>query len=120
MQKCIRPCVQTATKEDEHALHLILPEVLEIIKKRTDQHTSFNLTKLRRSISGYSEGTSVDHSGVFGGTQRRCIKIPRSIVDKDLLDLIDKGIKIEKVHEKFPGNLHGTFNFIIIYLVLLE
>ncbi len=62
----------------------------------------------------------IDHSGVFGGTQRRCIKIPRSIVDKDLLDLIDKGIKIEKVHEKFPGNLHGTFNFIIIYLVLLE
>ncbi|CAB3999359.1 Hypothetical predicted protein [Paramuricea clavata] len=90
LQKCIRPCVQTATKEDEYALHLILPEVLEIIKKRTDKHTSFNLTKLRRSISGYSDGTSVDHSGVFGGAQRRCIKIPRSIVDKDLLDLIDK------------------------------
>ena len=52
--------------------------------------------------------------------QCHCSKIPRSIVDKDLLDLIDKGIKIEKVHKKFPGNLHGTFNYIMIYLVLLD
>jgi hypothetical protein len=90
LQKCVRPYVLTATK-DGYAMHMILPDVLAIVKNRTgDTPASFNLRKLRKSIEN-CEGTSVDHSGFFEGVQRRCVKIPRSMLDEDLLELIDKG-----------------------------
>ena len=72
-------------------MHMILPDVLAIVKNRMgDTPASFNLRKLRKSIEN-CEGTSVDHSGFFEGVQRRCVKIPRSMLDEDLLELIDKG-----------------------------
>ena len=71
-----------------NAVHLILPEVMEFIKEKTGKH--FNLKKLRKSIEDW-DGTSVDHSSVFNGKQRRCVKIPRSILEKELIQLIDRG-----------------------------
>ena len=65
--------------------------MLAIIKKRSDKPTLFHLKKLRKSIED-CENTSVEHSGFFGGVETHCIKIPRKLLDKDLLRLIDKGI----------------------------
>ena len=68
---------------------MVLPDVLAILKKRSNNPTSFHLRKLRKSLED-KDGASVDHSGFFDGVQRRCIKIPRRILDKELLELIDK------------------------------
>ena len=76
---------------DGQCLHIILPEVLTFIKQRLGPKGTFNLTKLRRQISEMP-GTSVDHSGSFGGTQRRCVKIPRVLVPNNTLELVDEGI----------------------------
>ena len=70
---------------------MVLPDVLAILKNRSDNPTSFHLRKLRKSLEDH-DGTSVDHSGFFYGVQRHCVKIPRRILDKELLELIDKGI----------------------------
>ena len=56
---------------DGQCLHIILPEVLTFIKQRLGPKGTFNLPKLRRQI-GEMPGTSVDHSGSFGGTQTVC------------------------------------------------
>ena len=71
-----------------NAVHLILPEVMEFVKQKTGKH--FNLKKLRKSIED-CEGTSVDHSSIFNGKQHRCVKIPRSILERELIQLIDRG-----------------------------
>ena len=76
---------------DGQCLHIILPEVLTFIIQRLGPKGTFNLTKLRRQISEMP-GTSVDHSGSFGGTQRRCVKIPRVLVPNNTLELVDEGI----------------------------
>ena len=68
---------------------MILPEVLALLKTQVDK--SFDLHKLRKSIIE-KDGASVDHSGVFDGAQRKCVKIPRRYVDINVVKLIDKGI----------------------------
>ncbi|CAB3995546.1 Hypothetical predicted protein, partial [Paramuricea clavata] len=68
-------------------MHMILPEVLALLKKQVDQ--SFYLYNLRKSISG-KDRASIDHSGVFDGAQRKCVKIPRRHVDINVVKLIDK------------------------------
>lgn len=87
------------TRADKHScLHVILPELLTFIKQELGPQGSLNITKLRKAISEM-EGTSVDHSGAFGGTQRRCVKIPREKMPNDVLQLIDNGMHIMSCKE---------------------
>ena len=86
---------------------MVLPDVLAILKKRSNNPTSFHLRKLRKSLED-KDGSSVDHSGFFDGVQRRCIKIPRRILDKELLELIDKGITNNlHFHFTIPACIHN-------------
>ena len=48
LQKCICPNVPTVT--DGYEIHMVLPDMLAIIKKRSDKPTLFHLKKLRKSI----------------------------------------------------------------------
>ena len=80
-----------STRHHGDVMHIILPDLLAMMKKRVGLQASFNLTKLRKAVSE-QEGASVNHSGCFGGAQRKCVKIPRSIVDNSVVALIDKGI----------------------------
>jgi hypothetical protein len=87
----MKPSVQT--RNDDPTIHLVLPEVLSIIKQKLGPKGCFNLTKLRKDIAE-KEATSIDHSGTFQGTQRRCVKVPRKLICEEALNLIDKGIDI--------------------------
>ena len=69
-------------------MHMILPEVLALLKKQVDK--SFDLHNLRKSINE-KDGASIEHSGVFNGALRKCVKIPRRHVDINVVKLIDKG-----------------------------
>lgn len=72
-------------------LYVILPEVMQLIKERIGPvEGSFSLSKLRKEISQLS-GASIGHSATFEGVQRRCVKIPRNLVPKDVLSAIDAG-----------------------------
>lgn len=80
-----------STRHHGNVMHIILPKLLAVMKRSVGPEASFNLTKLRKAISE-QEGASVDHSSCFDGAQRKCVKIPRDIVDDDVIALIDKGI----------------------------
>ena len=82
------------TRRESDALHLILQDVVNIVTTRLGPQASFNFTKLRKEIAK-QRGTSVNHSSVFNGAQRKCVKIPRDIIDKDVIAAIDKGIIIK-------------------------
>ena len=75
------------------AMHMILPEVLALLKTQVDK--SFDLHNLRKSINE-KDGASIEHSGVFNGAQRKCVKIPRRHIDINVVKLIDKGKKYIK------------------------
>lgn len=63
--------------------------MLKVIKDTLGQASaSFNQTKLRKSINQL-EGSSTEHSGLFNGVQRRCVKIPRKFVPAEVLTQID-------------------------------
>jgi hypothetical protein len=79
-----------STRSDGNVLHIILPSLLKIMNQRIGPQASFNLTNLRRAIAD-QEGTSIDHASSFGGSQQRCVKIPRRLVSTDILAIIDKG-----------------------------
>ncbi|CAB4045114.1 Hypothetical predicted protein, partial [Paramuricea clavata] len=90
LKKCVRKNV-TARYERNPCIHVILPDLLKLIEDRLKPAiVSFNQSKLRKSI-GHYDGTSVDHTAIFEGVQRRCVKIPRSIINDDVLQLIDRG-----------------------------
>ena len=107
LQKCIRPSVPMTT--NGNAVHLILPEVMEFVKQKTGKH--FNLKKLRKSIED-CEGTSVDHSSIFNGKQHRCVKIPRSILEGELIQLIDRGTMMLRYLKLLPNTLIFTRTFL--------
>ncbi|CAB4011555.1 Hypothetical predicted protein [Paramuricea clavata] len=87
----LRECMKNnvPTRHHGNVMHIILPNLLAIMKRRVGPRASFNLTKLRKAISE-QEGASVDHSSCFGGAQRKCVKIPREVVNNDVIALIDK------------------------------
>lgn len=72
-------------------MHFILPDVINMLRKNLGPQASFDLQNLRQAID--REGASINHSSVFDGAQRRCVKIPRSIADRDVLVVIDAGMK---------------------------
>ena len=81
---------KVATRSQEHVIHVILPEVVELLKLKIGPQASFSVPSLRKALSE-QKNTSVNHSGVFDGVQRKCVKIPRDLISKDVMVLIDKG-----------------------------